>query len=311
MPAPDFHPDLRMARYLPRTVVGPRRLRLIRRLIGLTPLDPRANAVVAQSGPHVPVRVFRPAGHSGPMPGLLWMHGGGTVVGRAAMEDTQCRAFADRLGIVVVSVDYRLAPEHPYPTPLEDCYTGLRWLAAQSDVDSARIAIGGPSAGGGLAAALALLARERGEFHPIFQLLVYPMLDDRTCARTDIDPRTLRIWSPSSNSFSWASYLGTPPAGDTAPELAVPARHNDLAGLPPAWIGVGTHDLFHDEDVDYARRLQEAGVACTLEVVPRAYHGFDYIEPKTPVSQAFFDAQVTALGNALNGIESNGDITNR
>lgn len=197
-------------------------------------------------------------------------------------------------------MEYRLAPEHPFPTPPEDCYTALEWLARQPDIDAGRIAIGGQSAGGGLAAALALLAKERGEIRPVLQLLSYPMLDDRTTTRTDIDMRRLRIWSPGSNQFGWRAYLGHATADGNVPPLAAPARYDDLSGLPPAWIGVGTNDLFHDEDVTYARRLQRAGVACTLRVVPGAYHNFDSIEPKTAVSRAFVTAQITALDEALN-----------
>jgi acetyl esterase/lipase len=299
-----FHPDLRAARFLPRSVVGPRRLRLTRWLLGLPKPDPSANAVVAEAGPQVPVRVFRPATSAGRRPGLLWLPGGGMVLGTVEGDDSRCRAIADRLDVVVVSVGYRLAPEHPYPTPLEDCYAGLLWLAAQPDVDTDRIAVGGASAGGGLAAALALLARERGEVRPTMQLLVYPMLDDRTSVRTDIDARRLRLWSQASNKFGWDCYLGSTAAGGTVPALAAPARHDDLSGLPRAWIGVGTNDLFHDEDVAYVQRLRQAGVECTLDLVSGAYHGFDRIEAKTSVAQAFFEAQIAALDEALNGAAS-------
>lgn len=302
MPKTEYHPDLRAARYLPRSTVGPRRIRLVRWLIRQIFTDRHTNTLVAEAGPHVPVRVFRPAGVAAdPRAGLLWIHGGGLVVGAAAMEDSVCRAFAERLGIVVVSVDYRLAPEHPYPTPLEDCYTALRWTATLPDVDPARIAIGGSSAGGGLAAALALLARDRGEFAPIFQLLVYPMLDDRTCARGDIDERGHRLWNRASNRFGWTSYLGSALKDAEVPPLAAPARCEDLASLPPAWIGVGTHDLFHDEDLAYAHRLREAGVPCTLDVVPGAYHGFDRAEAKSAVARAFLESQIEALRGALTG----------
>jgi acetyl esterase/lipase len=231
----------------------------------------------------------------------MWIHGGGMVLGDAAQDSGFCRRIADQLNIVVVSVEYRLAPEHPFPTPLEDCYTALQWLARQPDIDPSRIAIGGASAGGGLAAALTLLAKERGEIRPVLQLLSYPMLDDRTTARTDIDQRRLRIWSQKSNRFGWRSYLGPATADGNVPALAAPARYDDLSGLPPAWIGVGTNDLFHDEDVTYARRLQQAGVASTLHVVPGAYHNFDSFEAKAAISRAFVKAQTTALGEALNG----------
>ncbi|MQY17065.1 alpha/beta hydrolase [Nocardia macrotermitis] len=299
MTTTDFHPDLRLARFLPHSVVGPRRLRLIRGLMLLQPTRRDTHAVVEQAGPGVSVRVFRPASVSGPRPGLLWIHGGGLIMGSAAGDDRKCRALADRLGAIVVSVDYRLAPEYPFPIPLEDCYTGLRWLAAHPDVDTDRIAIGGDSAGGGLSAALAILARDRGRIRPVLQLLAYPMLDDRSSDRTDIDPRRFRMWDQDSNRLGWRSYLGSSAA--TIPPLAVPARHEDLTGLPPAWIGVGTHDLFHDEDVAYARRLRAAGVDCELEIVPGAYHGFDHVEARTGVSRAFFRAQVTALRNAFGG----------
>ncbi len=261
--------------------------------------DMHAHPTISATEDGVPIRVFRPAESAGRLPGLLWMHGGGMVMGTAAQEDSLCRLFADRLGIAVVSVDYRLAPEHPYPIPLEDCYSGLRWLATQSDVDTDRMAIGGASAGGGLAASLAILARDRGEFAPVLQLLVYPMLDDRTAARTDIDSRRLRMWNQASNRFGWDSYLGAAADGEVPP-LAAPARFDDLTGLPPAWIGVGTNDLFHDEDLAYARRLRQADIPCALEVITGAYHGFDRTEAKAPVVRTFTEAQITALGAALN-----------
>ncbi|HEU4363339.1 MAG TPA: alpha/beta hydrolase fold domain-containing protein, partial [Mycobacterium sp.] len=156
-----------------------------------------------------------------------------------------------------------------------------------------RVAIGGASAGGGLAAALALLARDRGEIAPALQLLVYPMLDDRSAA---LPANTgYRLWTPRSNRFGWAAYLG-----GADPQLAVPARRDDLSGLAPAWIGVGTLDLFHDEDLAYADRLRQAGVPCRVEVVPGAFHGFDMWTPRAQVSQAFFAAQCASLRAAFN-----------
>ena len=239
----------------------------------------------------VGVRLFRPADVTGPGPALLWMHGGGYVLGNAAQDDTVCRRFARDLGATVASVDYRLAPEHPYPTPVEDCYSALTWLAGLPAVDPARVAIGGASAGGGLTAALAFLARDRGT--PVAaQLLVYPMLDDRSTAGP-ANPG-YRLWNQSSNRFGWESYLG-----DADRAVAVPARRTDLRGLPPAWIGVGTLDLFHDEDLAYAERLRAAGVPCEVEVVPGAFHGFDVIAAKTEVAQSFFKNQCTMLRGLL------------
>ncbi len=242
----------------------------------------------------VGVRLFRPTGGSEAGPALLWIHGGGCVIGHPAQDDVLCRRFARELGATVASVDYRLAPEHPYPSALEDCYSALTWLAALPSVDPARVAIGGASAGGGLAAALALLARDRGEVPLAAQLLVYPMLDDRTTERRDLDNPGHRLWNQSSNKFGWSAYLG-----DADPDVAVPARREDLSGLPPAWIGVGSLDLFHDEDLAYAERLKAAGVPCEVEVVDGAFHGFDGIVPKATVSQQFFNSQCAMLRQAL------------
>lgn len=264
----------------------------------------RSDAVEVPVEPGVSVWVYRPPKGENPRPALLWIHGGGMVGGTARQDDRFCRRVTEELGAVVASVEYRLAPEHPFPTPLEDCYAALRWLARQPEVDPGRIAIGGTSAGGGLAAALCLLAKERGEVSPAFQLLVYPMLDDRTTLRTDIDDRRLRIWDRRSNRFAWRSYLGEA-YPDNVPALAAPARYEDLADLPPAWIGVGTHDLFHDEDLAYAKRLQEAGVRCMLKIVPGAYHAFDIVESKAPVSRAFVEAQIRALADAFGVAQGN------
>jgi acetyl esterase/lipase len=230
---------------------------------------------------------------------MLWIHGGGYVLGTAAQDDAVCRHFATALDIVVAAVDYRLAPGSPFPVPLDDCHDALVWLAGQPGVDPSRIAVGGASAGAGLAAAVALLARERDGVRPAFQLLAYPMLDDRTANRTDIDERYFRLWNNKANRFGWQSYTGHPPGSPDVSGLAAPARHDDLTGLPPAWIGVGTLDLFHDEDVAYAGRLESAGVACELDVVQGAFHGFDFIRPKSGVARAFRAAQVTALADAL------------
>lgn len=242
----------------------------------------------------VEVRLYRPAGATSRGPALLWIHGGGYVIGDAAQDDVLCSRFARELGATVASVNYRLAPEHPYPAPVEDCYSALTWLSRLPSVDPSRVAIGGASAGGGLAATLALLARDRGEIGLAAQLLVYPMIDDRTVERTDLDNRGHRLWNQSSNRFGWRAYLG-----GADPEVAVPARRSDLTGLPPAWIGVGTLDLFHDEDLAYAERLRAAGVPCEVVVVEGAFHGFDGIAPKADVSRSFFASQCALLRTAF------------
>jgi acetyl esterase/lipase len=295
VPTIDFHPDLRrVARFIPKQVVTPVTLPIVRmgtRLMGRhRPED--VEVLTLSSG--IDVRLYRPTRGSGAGPALLWIHGGGYVIGSPAQDDELCRRFARELGATVASVDYRLAPENPYPIPLEDCYAALAWLARLPSVDPARVAIGGASAGGGLAAALALLARDRGQIPLAAQLLVYPMLDDRTVKRKGLDHPLHRLWNQSSNKFGWACYLG-----DADPDVAVPARREDLGGLPPAWMGVGTLDLFHDEDLAYAERLRAAGVPCQVECVSGAFHGFDAIVPKAQVSQSFFDSQCAVLRDAF------------
>ena len=212
-----------------------------------------------------------------------------------------CRRFARELGVTVAAVEYRLAPEHPYPSSLEVCYAVLTWLAGLTAVDPNRIAVGGASAGRGLAAALALLARDRGEVTLAAQLLVYPMLDDPSGHEVGPDDSSHRLWSRASNRFGWSSYLG-----DADPNVAVPARHDDLGGLPAAWIGVGTADLFHDEDLAYAERLRAGGVPCDVEVVPDAFHGFDAIIAKATVSQSFSASQLAFLRRTLTQSETVG-----
>lgn len=287
----DFHPELRRAaRRLPRTAIRPGILPVVRRLERLQKYRRAPEVEVLTTTDGIEIRLHRPPGVTGPGPALLWIHGGGYIVGTAQQDDQISRKLARDLGITVAAVEYRLAPENPYPAGLEDCYKALQWLTRLPAVDPSRIAIGGASAGGGMAAALAFLARDRGEISPVAQLLVYPMLDDRSAHHAHLDAVEARLWNRRSNQFGWAAYLG-----DADPAVAVPARRTDLAGLPPAWIGVGTLDIFHDEDVAYAERLNAAGVACELEVVDGAFHGFDQLVPKSLVSQDFFARQVAHL----------------
>jgi acetyl esterase/lipase len=210
------------------------------------------------------------------------------------MDDARCRQLAYELDITVAAVDYRLAPAHPYPAPLHDCYDALRWLADQPSLDATQIAVAGASAGGGLAAALTLLTRDRGEIQLAAELLVYPMLDDRTAERVDARAAHRRLWNNTSNRLGWRAYLG-----GTEPAVAVPARCADLSGLPPTWIGVGSVDILHDESVRYAHRLKAAGVDCELNIVDGAFHGFDAVAPKTGVAQDFFANQCGFLRKAL------------
>jgi acetyl esterase/lipase len=250
-----------------------------------------------------PVKIFVVnAGKSGSArPAILHMHGGGFVLGRAREELPDVLETAAALDCVVVTVDYRLAPETPFPGSLEDNYAGLKWLYANADelgVDVARIAVMGGSAGGGHAAMLAIAARDRGEVPLVYQALIYPMLDDRT-GSTIQKPRQQGAvgWTPAANRFGWTSLLGVPAGSARLPKGSVPARLDDLRGLPPTFIGVGSIDLFVDEDIEYARRLIQAGVPVTLDVVPGAFHGFQMFG--TPIGKRFKAAIIDALRAGL------------
>jgi acetyl esterase/lipase len=309
--SPTYHPDLRRARFMPRTSATRGNRRLLRGLTRIGRGRPPQGGDLVDLGDGVTLRVHFPADTAMTdalqrRPGILYLHGGGLIIGSAVQGDPLCRRMADELGAVAASVGYRLPPEHPYPAPLDDCYAALQWLAAQPDVDPARIAVIGLSAGGGLAASLALRARDRGEIALAGQVLAYPMLDDRTDESAAAHPRMLRLWNGPSNRLGWGMYLGSGTNGPAATpldaatlELAVPARRVDLSGLPPAWIGVGTLDLFHTEDLEYARRLTEAGVPTDLHVVPGGYHAFDASEPTAAVSIDFVQRQLDALRGML------------
>ncbi len=289
----EIHPDLRrVARFAPRQIVYPWSLPILRRLpVANRSSNDGVDVVDLPSG--AGARLYRPTAAAAPTAALLWIHGGGYLLGSPEQDDALCRRYVQRLGIVVAAARYRLAPEHPYPIPLEDCYTVLTWLAGLPGVDADRIAIGGASAGGGLTAALSFLARDRGEVSPVLQVLSYPMLDDRTVG-PELDKPGFRLWNTRSNRFGWTSYLG-----GADPAVAVPARRTDLAGLAPAWLGVGTLDLFCAEDLAYAARLNAAGVECEVHEVPGAFHGFDGLAPKSAVSQAYFDSTCASLRRAL------------
>jgi len=294
MPRDDgIHPDLRrIARFLPPTSVTPRTLWVMRGLEKMfVPAKKGVEALTLTSGRSV--RLCRAVGNDGPSAALLWIHGGGYVMGKPKLSDEFCLRLNRRVGITVAAPEYRLAPGHPYPAGLEDCYAALVWLASLPSVDATRVAIAGESGGGGLAAALAFLARDRGEVSPALQLLSYPMLDDRAASKPSVAHR-YRLWNEPSNRFAWTSYIR-----GADPDVAVPARRTALAGLPPAWIGTGTADLFYDENIAYAQRLRAAGVPCQLEVVDGGFHGFDRVARSTPVARQFFDRQCEALRKAL------------
>jgi acetyl esterase/lipase len=256
-------------------------------------------------GPDVPVRLYRPGDVAGAaaLPCLLWIHGGGHVLGGIAQDDQTLFHIVREVGCVAASVEWRQAPEHPYPAELEDCFAGLRWLAeraGQLGIDPGRVAVGGASSGAGTAAGLALMARDRGGPSLIFQLLAYPMLDDRTSlpvGDTTV-PESSRMWNHTSNRIAWSAYLGAS-AGTSAPVYAAPGRAGDLAGLPAAFIAVGELDLFLREDITYAERLLRAGVPTELHVYPGTVHGFDSFGPNTEVSRRFRRDRDDALRRAF------------
>ncbi|MBY5162170.1 alpha/beta hydrolase [Nitriliruptoria bacterium AS10] len=254
----------------------------------------------------VPVRVYRPVDHdpSTPLPGIYWIHGGGMVLGDLDGSDPGCEAWVDHLGCVVVSVDYRLAPEHPHPAPVEDCFAGLVWMAEHAGelgVDASRIAVAGASAGGGLAAGTCLLARDREGPDVAFQCLVYPMLDDRNETPSAREFAGIVSWSHEHNTSGWAALLGDAAGGDDVSPYAAPARASDLSGLPPTLVQVGDLEVFRDEDVDYALRLMQAGVPTELHVYPGAFHAADGFAPEADHSARFLRDQFDALARALGG----------
>jgi acetyl esterase/lipase len=229
------------------------------------------------AGPEVTVRVTQRQGRNTGRAGVLWIHGGGYLFGTALADDARINRWVDELDCVVIGVEYRLAPEHPYPAPLDDCYRALAWMVANADelgIDRERVVVVGQSAGGGLAAGLCLLARDRGEIDIAYQLLIYPMIDDRN---TSVSSQIVGapIWSRAANLLGWKAYLGREPGGDDVPAYAAASRATDLGGLPPTFLCVGTIDLFRDETIDYAQRLLHAQVPTELHVYPGAPHGFE------------------------------------
>lgn len=246
-------------------------------------------------------RIYRPdVRHSDSA--LLWIHGGGLIMGSPLQDDRQCGGTALELGITVLSVDYRVAPDFPFPAALDDCQAGWEWLARHAGslgVDPMRVAIGGQSAGGGLAACLVQRLCDSGGPVPVAQWLHAPMLDDRTAARRELDVPRHPVWDNRLNRFGWRSYLAADPGASAVEPYAVAARREDLSGLPPAWIGVGDVDLFHDEAREYARRLNAAGSPAAFHVVPGAPHGFETWAPDTDISRDYLAAARSWLRQAL------------
>jgi acetyl esterase/lipase len=245
--------------------------------------------------PDISLLVCRPANVTTPLPALYHMHGGGMVLGNNQFGLGDLLDWALELQFVIVSVEYRLAPENPHPAPVEDCYAGLVWTAEQAarlGIDPDRILIGGASAGGGLTAAVALMARDRGGPALIGQLLLCPMLDDRNNTPSSWQMAGLGIWDRVSNDTGWDALLGDRRHGLDVSPYAAPARATDLSGLPPAFIDVGSAETFRDEDVAYATGIWQAGGNAELHVWPGGFHGFDLMAPQAAISQ---DAKAARL----------------
>lgn len=254
--------------------------------------------------PDVPVRLYRPRNARTPMPAFYWIHGGGMVGGAVDASDAYCAWIAEELGVLVGSVEYRLAPEHPYPAPLDDCHAGLRWFVEHADelgIDRGRVALGGASAGAGLAAGLALRVRDEGEIALCYQHLVYPMLDDRNDTLSSHAILDGRVWNRAANLVGWSAYLAGRAGSPNVEAYAAPARATDLAGLPPAYVCVGTLDLFLDEDITYARRLLDAGVPTELHVYPGAFHGSTGTVPNAALSRRWREDELASIRRALKG----------
>lgn len=303
---PDLLPGLE---FFPEADLSPDNLLRLRRevdaLFAAAPLPAgldihsEARRIAASPDHEIDLLLHRPRRRSGRQPAILHMHSGGYVFGSARMSMAANQILAVDLGCMVASVNYRLAPETRFPGALEDCYAALRWMhenASSLGIDPTRIAVAGESAGGGLAAALALLARDRGEFSIAHQQLIYPMLDDRPAPRHPYAGEF--VWTKEANHLGWQALLGEEVGGDAVSPYAAAARAEDLSGLPGAFILVGALDLFIEQNMEYARRLIHAGVPTELHVYPGAYHAFDML-PDAAVAERARKEATTALRRAL------------
>lgn len=241
--------------------------------------------------PDLSLVVCRPKGHTAPLPAIFYIHGGGMYAGDRRTGLDTIVAWIDRIPMVVVSVEYRLAPEHPHPAPVEDCYAGLVWTAGEAvelGIDPNRILVVGSSAGGGLAAGVVLLARDRGGPVIAGQMLGYPMLDDRNNSASGFQMDGVGIWDRAANATGWQALLGDRCGGPDVSHYAAPARATHLGNLPATFIDVGSAETFRDEAVRYAERIWRAGGRAELHVWPGGFHAFDGIVPDAVLSR---DAQ--------------------
>ncbi len=254
--------------------------------------------------PDITLLVLTPTTGTGPWPAIYHTHGGGMVIGNRRLGVEGFAPLAAEHGAVIVSVEYRLAPEHPHPAPVEDCYAGLVWTAQHADelgIDPERILVAGGSAGGGLAAGIALMARDRGFPHLTHQVLICPMLDDRFGTPSSQEVVGDAPWDRDANEFGWTALLGAARGGPDVSPYAAPARATDLSGLPRTYLDVGNAELFRDETLEYAHRLSAAGVVVDLHMWGGAFHGFEGFVPQARVSQAATAVRNDFLARALAG----------
>lgn len=252
--------------------------------------------------PDILLRIYRPVAAQGVLPCMFWIHGGGMILAEMAFDDPDCQAYAEQVQCVVVSVEYRLAPEHPYPCGMEDCYAGLSWVAANAQdlgIDATRIAIAGRSGGACLAAATALWARDHQGPTLAYQLLIYPMLDDRNQTPSSLEFTDVVSWSRRQNLSAWSAVLGSAAGTDSVSPYAAPARAKDVSRLPPTLIQVGELEIFRDESIAYAQALMKAQVPCELHVYPGLYHGSDMFNPAAASSVEMAAERIAALKRAL------------
>jgi len=257
-----------------------------------------------EGAPELSLLILRPGRGSGPWPGVYFIHGGGMVLGTRRHGADELASWVEKAGVAAVSVEYRLAPEHPHPAPVEDCYAGLTWTpthAGELGVGSSPLIIAGQSAGGGLAAGTALIARDRGGPPLSHQILECPMLDDRGVTPSCQEIDHVGFWGRISNLTGWTALLGTARGGPDVSPYAAPARATDLTGLPATFIDVGSVDMFRDEDIDFAARLSRAGVSVEFHLWPGGFHGFEGAAPDSTLAQAALAARVGYLRRALAG----------
>jgi acetyl esterase/lipase len=263
-----------------------------------------------EGAPDISLLIIRPPGAlslpglpgGGAMPCLYHTHGGGMIMGNNRTGLDAMLGWVTDPGLVIVSAEYRLAPEHPFPAGAEDCYAGLAWTASHAEelgIDPGRLIVGGGSAGGGLAAACALMARDRGGPPLAGQMLIYPMIDDRLATESTWELDGDGIWDGTSNENAWNMLLGDQRGTEGVSPYAAPARADDLSGLPPAYIELGSVETFRDEDLDYARRLWAAGGNAELHVWPGAYHGYDLIAPGSSLTRSALAVRLNWLRRTL------------